>query len=162
MKWLLRQCWFALTFLIYLWFYSCFCIKILDNSLIGLVSVFSQPASEFIPMSRCSRKTMVAFKDTRNYTGSSRSATSSLRDGSSACFSVNCSKVLTMGYARRVKEVGEWRGTDRIKSRESAPLKVPWLPLSRVRGQVTYREKGSLDWVVVSLREGKLAILACK
>jgi hypothetical protein len=37
-------------------------------------------------------------------------------------FKFECSEVLTMGYARRVKEVGEWRGTARIKSRESVPL----------------------------------------
>jgi hypothetical protein len=40
--------------------------------------------------------------------------------------------------------------------------RVPWLPLYRVRGQVTYREIGSPDGVVVSMRERKLAILACK
>jgi hypothetical protein len=40
--------------------------------------------------------------------------------------------------------------------------RVPWLPLYRVRGQAMYKELGSPDWAVVSLREGKLAILACK
>jgi hypothetical protein len=49
-----------------------------------------------------------------------------------------------------------------MKSRESIPLKgCPGYPY-RVRSQVTYREIGSPDRVVVSLREGKLAILACK
>jgi hypothetical protein len=65
---------------------------------------------------------MVAPKDTRSYTCSGRSPTTSLRDSSSACSSVECSEVLTMGYARRVKEVGEWRGTAGIKSREFVPL----------------------------------------
>jgi hypothetical protein len=66
---------------------------------------------------------MVASKDIRNYIGSGQSPTSSLRDSLSACFSVECSEVLTMGYARREKEVGEWRGTARMKSQESVPLK---------------------------------------
>ena len=65
---------------------------------------------------------MVASKGTRNYTGSGWSPMSSLRDGSSACSSVECYEVLTMGYAKRVEEVGEWRGTARMKSRESIPL----------------------------------------
>jgi hypothetical protein len=65
---------------------------------------------------------MVASKDTRNYIGLGRSPTSSLRDGLSECSSVECSEVLIMGYARRVEEVGEWRGTTRMKSQESVPL----------------------------------------
>jgi hypothetical protein len=64
---------------------------------------------------------MVASKHAIN-TSSVRSSTSSLRDNSSACFSVECSKVLTMGYARREREIGEWRGTAPKKSRESVPL----------------------------------------
>ena len=71
------------------------------------LSVFCQPMSEFIRMSRCSRKTMVASKDTRNYTGSDQSPTSSLRESSSVCSSVECSEVLTMGCVRRGKDVGE-------------------------------------------------------
>jgi hypothetical protein len=47
---------------------------------------------------------------------------SSLRERSSACSSVECSEVLIMEYARRVKEVGEWRVTVRMESRESIPL----------------------------------------
>ena len=86
------------------------------------MSAFCQPVSKFIRVSRCSRKTMVASKDTKNYTGLGRSPMSSLRDSSSACSSVECSEVLTMGYARREKEVREWRGTARMKSRESIPL----------------------------------------
>jgi hypothetical protein len=70
--------------------------------------VFCQPTSEFIRMSRCSRKTMVASKDTRNYTGSGQSPMSSLREGLSMCSSVDCSEVLTMGYVIRGEEVGEW------------------------------------------------------
>ena len=65
---------------------------------------------------------MVASKDTRNYTGLGRSPTSSLRERSSACSLIECSEVLTMGYARRVEEVGEWRGTARMKSQESVSL----------------------------------------
>jgi hypothetical protein len=38
---------------------------------------------------------------------------------------------------------------------------VPWLPLYRVRGQSIYKEEGSPDRRVVSLRED-LANLACK
>jgi hypothetical protein len=38
---------------------------------------------------------------------------------------------------------------------------VPWMPLYRVRGQGTYKEGGSPDQRVVSLRE-VLANLACK
>ena len=54
---------------------------------------------------------------------------------SSACSSVECSEVLTMGYARRVKEVGEWRGTARMKdSRFRCLGGVPCLPLYRVQG----------------------------
>jgi hypothetical protein len=59
--------------------------------------VFCQPTSEFIRVSRCSRKTMVASKDTRNYTSLGRSPTSSLRDGLSKCSLIECFKVLTMG-----------------------------------------------------------------
>ena len=65
---------------------------------------------------------MITSKDTRNYTGSDRSPTSSLRDSSNVYFSVEWSEVLTVGYARREIEVGEWRGTARIKSRESVSL----------------------------------------
>ena len=86
------------------------------------LSVFCHSTSEFICMSRYSRKTMVACKDTRNYSGSGRSPTSSLRDSSNAYSSVEWSEVITMGYARREIEVGEWRGTARIKSRESVSL----------------------------------------
>ena len=119
------------------------------------MSVFCHPTSELIRMSRCSRKTMVTSKDTRNYTGLGRSPTSNFRDGSSACSLIECSEVLTMGYARRNKEVGEWIGTARMKSREPVPLEgYPKLPLYRVRGQVTYREIGSPDLLVMSLREG--------
>jgi hypothetical protein len=32
--------------------------------------------------------------------------------------------------------------------------RVPWLPLYRVRGQVTYKEGGSPNQGVMSLREG--------
>ena len=65
---------------------------------------------------------MVASKDTRNYTGSGQSPMSNHRERSSACSSVECSEVLIMGYARRVKEVGEWRGTARMESQESVPI----------------------------------------
>jgi hypothetical protein len=82
----------------------------------GVMSVFCHPMSEFIRMSCCSRKMMVASKDTRSYIGLGQSPTSSLRDRSSACSSVECSEVLTMGYARRVKEVGEWGETAQMKS----------------------------------------------
>ena len=100
------------------------------------LSVFCQPASEFIRVSRCSRNMMIASKDTRNYVGSCRSPMSSLRESLSACSSVECSKVLTMGYARRVEEVGEWRGTAQMKSQESVSLEgCPGCPYieSRVR-----------------------------
>ena len=46
---------------------------------------------------------MVTSKDIRNYNGSDQSPTSSFRDGSSACSLIECSEVLTMGYARRVE-----------------------------------------------------------
>ena len=50
-----------------------------------------------------------------------------------------------------------------MKSWESVPLGgSPGHPYVEFGGQVTYREIGSPDRVVVSLREGKLAILACK
>jgi hypothetical protein len=61
------------------------------------VSVFCRPTSEFIRVSRCFRKTMLAHKDTKSYTSSGRSPTSSLRDDSSLCSSVECCEVLTMG-----------------------------------------------------------------
>jgi hypothetical protein len=64
-----------------------------------------------------------------------------------------------------VKEVGELRLEDRLPEWELRESKngeddgdmsrrVPWLPLYRVRGQVMYKEEGSPDWGVVSLREG--------
>jgi hypothetical protein len=65
---------------------------------------------------------MVASKDTRNYTGSGWSPTSSLRERLSACSTIECSKVLTIGCVRRVEELVEWRGTAQMKSRESVPL----------------------------------------
>ena len=65
---------------------------------------------------------MVASKDTRNYTGSGQSPTSSLRERSSACSSVECSEVLAMGYAKRVKVAGEWRGTAQMESPKSVPM----------------------------------------
>jgi hypothetical protein len=99
---------------------------------------------------------MVASKDTRNYTGLGRSPTSSLRDRSSVCSSVECFEVLTMGYASRRVERDCLNEVSRVH-----PLgRVPWLLLYRVRGQATYKELGSPDHVVVSLREGKLAILS--
>jgi hypothetical protein len=52
---------------------------------------------------------MVASKDTKNYTGSGQSLTSSLRDSLSAFSLVKCSEVLKMWYARREREAGEWR-----------------------------------------------------
>jgi hypothetical protein len=73
---------------------------------VAMLSVFCHPTSEFIRVSHCSR----------NYTGSGQSPTLSLKDCSSACSLVECSEVLTMGYARRVREVGEWRGVVRMKS----------------------------------------------
>ena len=69
---------------------------------------------------------MVTSKDIRNYNGSDQSPTSSFRDGSSACSLIECSEVLTMGYARRVEEVGEWRGTAQMKSQESVYTSIPW------------------------------------
>jgi hypothetical protein len=42
--------------------------------------VFCQPTSGFIRVSNCSRKTIVASKDIRNYTGSGRGPMSSLRE----------------------------------------------------------------------------------
>ena len=85
------------------------------------MSVFCHPTSEFICVSCCSSKTMVASKDTRNYTGSDRSPMSTLRKDRVRVPRLNAA-VLTMGYVRRVEEVGEWRGTVRMKSRESIPL----------------------------------------
>jgi hypothetical protein len=46
---------------------------------------------------------MVASKDTKNYTGSDRSLTFSLREGSSSYSSVECSEVLTMGCVSQGK-----------------------------------------------------------
>jgi len=80
----------------------------------------NQRVNLYVP--HCSRKMMIALKDTRNYIGSGQSPTSSLRERSSVCSSVECSEVHTMGYARRVEEVGEWRGTAQMKSRQSVPL----------------------------------------
>jgi hypothetical protein len=74
-------------------------------------------------MSRCSMKTVVASKDTRNYTGLDRSPTSSLRERSSACPSVECSEVLTMGYARRVEEVR--RRVERDNPNEVSRVHLP-------------------------------------
>jgi hypothetical protein len=52
------------------------------------LSVFCKPTSEFICVSRCSRKMMVALKDIRNYTGLGQSPMSSLKGGLSSCSSV--------------------------------------------------------------------------
>jgi hypothetical protein len=96
---------------------------------------------------------MVASKDTRNYTGSGRSPTPSFRDSSSACSLVECSEVLKMGYARRVREVGEPRGAIRMKSRESIHLEgCPGCPYIK-QGHATYKEIGSPDRAVVNLKE---------
>jgi hypothetical protein len=65
-----------------------------------------------------------------------------------------------MECVRRGKEVGEarWR-TARMKSRESIPLEGrpgrPYIEFGEFGGQVIYRERGSPDRVVVSLREGE-------
>jgi hypothetical protein len=129
-----------------------------------LVSVSCHPTSEFIRVSRCSIKTMVASKDTRNYIGSGWSPMSSLRDSSSACSSVECSEVLIYNGVWKKRDRG-WRVERDCPNEVSRvrPLgRVPRLPLYRVWGHVTYREIGSPDRVVVSLREGKLVILACK
>jgi hypothetical protein len=61
------------------------------------LSMFCRPTSEFIRVSRCFRKMMVALKGMRSYTGSGQSPMSSLRDNSSSCSSVECSEVLTTG-----------------------------------------------------------------
>jgi hypothetical protein len=37
---------------------------------------------------------------------------------------------------------------------EDMSRRVPWLPLYRFRGLVTYKEGGSPNWGVMSLREG--------
>jgi hypothetical protein len=74
------------------------------------LSVFCHLMSEFIRVSCCSRKKMVASKNTRNYTDFSQSPTSSLKDSLSVCYLVKCSEVLTTGYARREKEVGDVDG----------------------------------------------------
>ena len=47
------------------------------------------------------------------------------------------------------------------ESEKESPRWVPWLPLYRVWGQSVYKQEGSPDWRVVSLRE-VLANLACK
>ena len=62
-----------------------------------LVLVFCQPTSEFVWMSRCSKKTMGAFKRHKElYYFRSEPYVQSQRR-SSACSSLECSKVLTMG-----------------------------------------------------------------
>ena len=60
-----------------------------------------------------------------------------------------------------MEEVGELELKDGLPERELRESRVPWLPIYRVRGQVTYKEGGSPDQGVVSLREGQ-ANLACK
>jgi hypothetical protein len=86
---------------------------------------------------------------------------SNLRERSNVCFSVECSKVLTMGYA--CKKSGRGRRVERDCPNEVSiihPLgRVTWLPLYIVRGEAMYKELGSPDRAVVSLREGKQAIL---
>ena len=81
-------------------------VKCILNKASFYLSVFCQPTSEFIRVSCCSRKTMVASKDTRNYTGSGQSPTSSLREDRVCVPRLNALK-FTMGCARRGKEVGE-------------------------------------------------------
>ena len=57
-----------------------------------------------------------------------------------------------------VEEVGELELGDRLPELELQESdvcgRVPWLPSYRVRGQITYKEGGSPDRGVVSLREG--------
>jgi hypothetical protein len=81
------------------------------------IDVSHHSTSEFIQMSCCSRKMMVASKYTRNYTSSDQSPTSNLRERSNACFSVECSKVLTMGYA--CKKSGRGRRVERTAQMKS-------------------------------------------
>jgi hypothetical protein len=137
--------------------------RVPDNPLPGTptIGVSRHPTSEFIQMSCCSRKMIVASKDTRNYTSLGQSPAYSLKERSNACFSVECSEVLTMGYA--CKKSGGGRRVERDCPNEVLrvhPLRsVIWLPLYIVQGQATYKELGSPDRAVVSLREGKLAIL---
>ena len=76
-----------------------------------------------------------------------------------------------MGDARMVDEVGELElgnGLPKVKLQEPyyavekmSSRWMPWLPLYRAWGQSVYKEEGSPDRRVMSLREG-LVNLACK
>ena len=86
------------------------------------------------------------------------------------CSSLECSEVLTMGGVRMVEEVGELElgeglpegnlcepreNGDVVRMRMiGCPERRPRLPLYRVQSQATYKEEGSPDRGVVSLREG--------
>jgi hypothetical protein len=71
---------------------------------------------------------------------------SSLREDQVCVPRLNALKLLQWGMQEEWKEVGEWRGTTRMKDLRVCPLgRAPWLPLYRVQGQATYKEIGSLD-----------------
>ena len=56
---------------------------------------------------------------------------------------------------------GSFRSLEVVKNVKKMLGWVPWLPLYRVQGQGMYKEEGSPNQGVVSLREG-LANLTCK
>jgi hypothetical protein len=89
--------------------------------------------SEFIRMSHCSRKTMIASKYIRNYIGLGRSPTFSLRESSSACSSVQCFEVLTIGCVRRERGRRVVRDCPNEVSRVHPIGRVTWRSLYRVR-----------------------------
>ena len=68
---------------------------------------------------------------------------------------LNDLKFLHWSMQEEWKEIEEWRGTVRMKDLRVRWLgRVPWLPLYRVQGQAIYKEIGSPDRGVMSLREG--------
>jgi hypothetical protein len=75
----------------------------------------------FICVSRCSKKTMVGLRDTKSYTGLGRSPTSSLRDDSSSCSSVECSKVRVHCRPRSLGSRGGMPGCDQRRRRVLSP-----------------------------------------
>ena len=105
----------------------------------------------------------------RIYIGSGRSPTSSLKDDRMCVPRLNALKFLQWG-ARMVEEVGELKlgeglpegnlcepreNGDVVRMRMiGCPERRPRLPLYRVQGQVTYKEEGSTDRRILSLREG--------
>jgi hypothetical protein len=129
-----------------------------SENLYFLVSVFCYLTSEFIRMSCCSRKTMVPSKNTKNYIYWFRSEPYVQSQRKIECVFLGWMLWSSYNGVRKKSEGGRRVESDCPNgvSRVYPLRRVPWLPLYRLRGQTTYKELGSPDREVVSLREGEI------